>query len=141
MILKFEGKLEILKDKHITNLSIETILSVIFAHMVRKLFAKVLGRKISCLTAWRVPNSLGWPDLQGASKNRPFFRSKFVWLWFPIFALASLVNMTLFFPWKSFIWDMYPYKSYNMWSIVDFLSTQGPSGSLQAVQYYFFLLF
>ena len=27
----------------------------------RKLFAKVLGREMSWLTAWRVPESLGWP--------------------------------------------------------------------------------
>ena len=32
-----------------------------FIHIVRKLFAKVLGREISCLTAWRVPECLGWP--------------------------------------------------------------------------------
>ena len=30
-------------------------------NIVRKLFAKVLGREISCLTAWRVPEFLGWP--------------------------------------------------------------------------------
>ena len=30
-------------------------------NLVRKIFAKVLSREISCLTAWRVPKSLGWP--------------------------------------------------------------------------------
>ena len=29
-------------------------------NVVRKLYAKVLGWEISCLTAWRVPESLGW---------------------------------------------------------------------------------
>ena len=31
---------------------------------VRKLFAKVSGRKVSCMTAWMLPESPGWPKVQ-----------------------------------------------------------------------------